>query len=518
MRFLAPSLLSLALAGCSATASVAAQSQPAAQQPVVTASQPSASDISNIYIAHRGENTTNIARKFLDRTSYMTIAELDQAIRSANHLSGAGVKKDQQLTIPGLEAQPVVEHSRPYPKDEEIHAVYLTGIMAASHNGMAIIKRWHDAGGNAVVFDIKDSDGTINVPFADPLAPHKRPAIGNLPKFVRWLHSMDMHAIARIALFRDEHIATQHPELAVHSRTTGKVWLENGKQVWTDPSNPRVQDYDLALANSVAGSGVDEVQFDYVRFPAEGDQKDAGFLFQSQPAAGGKPLERKDVIANFLARAYAQLHPKGVLLSVDVFGVMAWQRSVDLNHTGQDIVAMAQHCDVVSPMIYPSHFFGMDGYAAPGDAPEHFISTSMDRFRAITASSGVTIRPWLQAFAWRTKTYSPEYIETQVKTSKEHGGIGFLLWNARNDYSKPYAAMPVMLAHKDVYFGKAILPPVQEVKVADSSTHAAAARAGVRSASKTHAPVKKARATKPAAPAPASKPTATATAPASPAS
>ena len=64
----------------------------------------------------------------------------------------------------------------------------------------------------------------------------------------------------------------------------------------------------------------------------------------------------------------------GVLVSLDVFGVMAWQRPVDLEHTGQDIPAMARFCDVLSPMVYPSHFFGMDGYARPGDAPEHFIS------------------------------------------------------------------------------------------------------------------------------------------------
>ncbi|HTK95354.1 MAG TPA: putative glycoside hydrolase, partial [Terriglobales bacterium] len=116
------------------------------------------------------------------------------------------------------------------------------------------------------------------------------------------------------------------------------------------------------------------------------------------------------------------------------------------------IVRMAKHCDVLSPMIYPSHFFGMDGYDKPGDAPEHFIGESMERFRKITAGSGVVLRPWLQAFAWRTKTYSPEYIETQVAVAKRTGGIGFLFWNARNDYSKPYAAMPAMRQTPDKFF------------------------------------------------------------------
>ena len=88
----------------------------------------------------------------------------------------------------------------------------------------------------------------------------------------------------------------------------------------------------------------------------------------------------------------------------------------------------------------------------PGDAPEHFISESMDRFGKITAGSGVVLRPWLQAFGWKTKTYSPEYIEVQVKAAKEKGGVGFLFWNARNDYAKPYLAMPEMRASKANYF------------------------------------------------------------------
>ncbi len=317
--------------------------------------------------------------------------------------------------------------------------------MAGSEHGLRIIRHWRELGGNAVVFDVKDSDGILNIPFEHPLATDKRhPVIPDLPKLARFLHSQGMHAIARIAIFRDEHLVVTHPELAVHSRATGEPWRENGKLVWTDPSNPKVQDYDIALAKKAAAAGVDEIQFDYVRFPAEGDQKDAGFVFQKTHP----DWKRSDVITDFLKHAYAEIHPEGVLLSLDVFGVMAWQRPVDLAHTGQDIPNMARYCDVMSPMIYPSHFFGMDGYAHPGDAPEHFIGESMDRFVKVTRDTGVVLRPWLQVFRWRTKTYSPRYVVTQVKVAKEHGGIGFLFWNANNNYSKPYDAMPEMRADK----------------------------------------------------------------------
>jgi len=454
--------------GCNAS-KVAAQSQSAAPQasaPVPAPAAPTSSAVPAApalppnpvsYTADKAETVNGIAHRFLSQSSLMLASELEAKIRETNHLAPKQlyVKKGQTLLIPTIEPQPVVEHSVAMAKDGEVRAIYLTGTMAGSANGQKIIQHWHDVGGNAVVFDIKDSDGLLNIPFEHPLAPHNHRAIPNLPKFVRYLHSMKLHAIARIALFRDEHIARDHSDLAVQSRANGKAWLENGKLVWTDTSNPKVQDYNIALATYVAKSGADEIQFDYVRFPAEGNQADAKFYFQT----AHPEWKRSDVIADFLDRAYQQLHPEGVLVSLDVFGIMAWQRNVDLAHTGQDIVRMAKYCDVLSPMIYPSHFFGMDGYANPGDAPEHFIGESMERFQAVTASSGVVLRPWLQAFAWRTKTYSPDYILRQVSTSRDQGGIGFLFWNARNDYAKPYLAMPTMKEHADKYFGKAPARP-----------------------------------------------------------
>jgi hypothetical protein len=404
----------------------------------------SAAPGTEIYTAKRGEAIPTVAHHYLGKTAYLTSSELADAIRAANHLpeSASILKANEQIIIPGILSAPIVEHTIPVPKDFEVRAIYLTGVMAASDHGIRIVKHWREVGGNAVVFDIKDSDGSVNIPFEHPLLGEHKVYIHDVPKFVHFLHQQNMHAIARIAMFRDEHLVVTHPELAVQSRKNHTAWRENGKLVWTDSSNPKVQDYDIELAKHVAQLGVDEIQFDYVRFPAEGDQKDAQFVFQTEHP----DWKRSDVITNFLKKAYGELHPAGVLLSLDVFGVMAWQRPVDLSHTGQDIVGMAHYCDVLSPMIYPSHFFGMDGIEHPGDEPAHFIGESMDRFELITKGSGATIRPWLQAFHWRTKTYSPEYIKIQVETARSKGGIGFLFWNAANDYSKPYEAMPEMKA------------------------------------------------------------------------
>ena len=493
--------------------------------------QPAAAPGTEIYTAKHGEAIPTIAHRYLGKTSYLTSAELADAIRRINGDRTANIlKANEKLIIPGILAAPITEKPIPVTKDFEVRAIYLTGFMAGSEHGIRVIKHWREVGGNAVVFDIKDSDGSVTIAFDHPLLGQHNVYVHNVPKFVHFLHQQNMHAIARIAIFRDERLVVNRPELAAQSRKNRTAWRENGKLVWTDPSNPQVQDYNIALAKHVAQLGVDEIQFDYVRFPAEGDQKDAAFVFQNGQApaqpeeqdcspahvgtdafvrpATAKPSgtgtdvasagtaaapagqknaaqgasrgtaekdghksrrdattaachaphgpQRSDVIAGFLKKAYSELHPTGVLLSLDVFGVMAWQRQVDLSHTGQDIVQMARYCDVLSPMIYPSHFFGMDGIAHPGDEPAHFIGESMDRFELITRGSGVVIRPWLQAFHWRTKTYSPEYIKIQVETARQKGGIGFLFWNAANDYSKPFTAMPEMKAanakEKDKFF------------------------------------------------------------------
>ena len=518
-----------------------------AQLHPITASIPDASRLSlptaapgtEIYTAKRGEAIPTIARRYLGRTSYLTSSELADAIRHTNGDRTANIlKANETIIIPGILSSPVIEKTVAVPKDFEVRAIYLTGIMAGSDHGLRIIRHWREVGGNAVVFDIKDSDGSVTIPFEHPLLGQHNVYLHDVPKFVHFLHQQNMHAIARIAIFRDERLVKEHPELAVQSRRNHTAWRENGKLVWTDPSQAKVQDYNIALAKHVAQLGADEIQFDYVRFPAEGDQKDAQFVYQNgqeavpeaqpdactaqagtdhvgtahvgtdafvrpataKPSAPGTTVnstqsaaaadstsasqksnpdgpapdspgrksrvaskngkksrrdgaaachvprgpQRSDVITAFLKKAYAELHPTGVLLSLDVFGVMAWQRQVDLSHTGQDIVGMAHYCDVLSPMIYPSHFFGMDNIARPGDEPAHFIGESMDRFELITRGSGVVIRPWLQAFHWRTRTYSPEYIKVQVETARNKGGIGFLFWNAANDYSKPYEAMPEM--------------------------------------------------------------------------
>jgi len=191
-----------------------------------------------LHTVKSGESIGGIAYRYLAQTIFMTSGELEAAVRRANPAwTGTHLRPGEELLIPGIEPQPIVEHSVPFAKSTEIRAIYLTGLMAGSPHGLEIIRRWKELGGNAIVFDVKDMDGIVSMAFDNPLAPKiRRSYIHNLPKFTRFLHRLGLHAIARIALFRDAYIAEHHPELAVHSRRTGSPWRENGKLVWTDPS------------------------------------------------------------------------------------------------------------------------------------------------------------------------------------------------------------------------------------------------------------------------------------------
>jgi hypothetical protein len=307
----------------------------AAQQPAPAQLKPASTSTNvdpSIYVTVKGDNVPALIRRFLPQSTILTSREFEAALRTANpELKGIFPKPGMQLHIPGYAPLPWTEKSVAVPRDFEVRAVYLTGTMAGSERGQEIVRHWREQGGNSVVFDIKDSDGSVSVPFEHRLAPHSKSVpLRNLPKFTRFVHSQGMHAIARIAIFRDELLVGQHPELAVQSRSHGGAWRENNKLVWSDPSHPEIWEYNIELAKYAAANGADEVQFDYVRFPAEGDQKDALFTYQKTHPE----WQRSEVITHFLEQAHAALKPTGTLLSLDVFGVMAWQRSVDLAHTG----------------------------------------------------------------------------------------------------------------------------------------------------------------------------------------
>jgi|GEM_PF-426287 len=286
--------------------------------------------------------------------------------------------------------------------------VYLTANVAG--NAQRLDKAISNSlafGFNAIVIDVKDNGGTLgyasNVPLAQQLD-----AVSvryDLAKLVEKVRAKGLYFIARLVVFSD-------PKLARHQGRSDE---------WVSANNGDAVAYNLAVADEVAGYGVDEIQFDYVRFP------DDGPLGQSY-------AQRNAAVVNFLQQAQKRLSGR-VRLSADVFGRTLW----DWNPKGSDPIGqvlerMAPYVDALSPMIYPSHY---ERYfqGRPHEVVKRGMTVGLER--------ELPLRPFLQAFDWRIPpgmSYT-QYIRDQLKALAELGVRGYLFWNPRGDYDALWAAL-----------------------------------------------------------------------------
>jgi hypothetical protein len=393
-------------------------------------------------IRHRvaaGDSVEAIAWSYLRMTDFYTYPKLAQAIRDTNK-ANRPLRIGEWLTIPGVRKAPpkaaLVKREKSFPA----RGVYVTGTTAGSEMLWSLVKDLKAHGGNTVVFDAKDMSGVISyeteVPLAKAVKAYRGGMIQDLPKMLERLHAEGIHAVARLTLFHDARLAQSKPQWALRSKRTGAPWREWGNLVWVDASRPEVQDYNLALARELIALGVDEIQFDYVRFPAQGDTPDVAWAtMKSQPT-------KHEVITAWVKRAHEAIAPTGALLSADVYGVVAWDQGIDVRITGQRLEDLGSHLDVISPMLYPSHFYSnFDNKDYPPDHPEYFISEGVKRTAKKTAGTGVVIRPWIQAFPYRIRNYGPAYVARQLKANDAARGTGWLLWNAENSYKVGFAGV-----------------------------------------------------------------------------
>lgn len=226
----------------------------------------------------------------------------------------------------------------------------------------------------------------------------------------------------RITCFHDPWIAQRRRDLAIR-----------GVGEWIDPNNQGVQDYLVAVVDETLAAGVDEVNLDYVRYPTEG-------IGHADFALAGRSTT--DVIAGFVRRVHDHTQAAGVPLSLDVFGVVAWQRAVDVKATGQDLTKLGAVVEAVAPMVYPSHFReGFNGYAVPGAHPEVVAFGTKQAVDVLAkAGSKAVVRPWLQTFPWHAPGYDASYVVREIVQARAADGTGWLGWNVGGYYGEAMAA------------------------------------------------------------------------------
>jgi hypothetical protein len=279
---------------------------------------------------------------------------------------------------------------------------------------------------NTLELDVKDENGRVGfVPSSVPLA-RQTGAAGpyyDARNVARRAHARGVYLIGRVVTFEDPVLAEKRPELAIRS-SDGSVWHTNGGLAWTNPYDRRVWRYNVDLAVAAAKAGFDEIQFDYVRFPSDGD-----LSLIRYPGVHRQPM--RWTIPAFVQYAGKRLHPLGARVSVDVFGLSATR---DLG-IGQLPRRVSRYVDAVYPMVYPSHFnSGEYGLSDPNAEPGQTVARSLGDFQRALEGRKARLTPWLQDFSLG-RTYSLEDVLAQIAAARGQHADGFLLWNPEGVYS-----------------------------------------------------------------------------------
>jgi hypothetical protein len=287
---------------------------------------------------------------------------------------------------------------------------------------------------NAVVIDVKDSTGHISFSVTDPrlqkeLTAQKR--ITDVREFIAELHKKNIYVIARIAVFQDPVFVIHHPELALKMKSdTTKLWKDSKKIAWLDAGSKEVWDYVLAIAHEAYTVGFDEANFDYIRYPSDGDLKNIYY-----PLSHDKI--RAEVVNSFFQYVQENLEDKDMKTSADIFGLTTTEKG-DLG-IGQVLENALAHFDYVAPMVYPSHFaHGTYNIKDPATHPYEIVKTSMGKAVARAIKNNINhkkLRPWLQDFDLGA-TYTSEMVRAQISATYDVGLDSWMLWDPANNYTK----------------------------------------------------------------------------------
>ncbi len=272
---------------------------------------------------------------------------------------------------------------------------------------------------NALMIDLKDESGLVWYNSSDPTATEVGAIQGvyDLSAIAARAEQDGLYLIGRLVVFNDPTAAIKKPDMSVWDAATNQPYQANG-QYFLDPTDPAARAYGLALAEEACAMGLDEVQFDYIRFP---DVRSESTTFDE-----GVSLEtRTTTIIGFLEEAVALLHPMGCAVGADVFGFTT--AAADDGGIGQNWDQVTQVVDVASPMVYPSHYTaGWYDFDNPNDHPGPMVTRALEDGMARLARN-VVVRPWLQDFG-----YTPDQVRAQIEVAEQFG-LGWMLWNAASN-------------------------------------------------------------------------------------
>ena len=345
------------------------------------------------------------------------------------------------------------------PTPEPLKAIYMSSCVVGTKDFRASLVKIADTTEvNAIIIDVKDFSGTLSYEPTDPSLKHAwdsaKCGARDMREFIQELHSKKIYAIARVTVFQDPHFTKLHPELAVKSSATGLPWKDRKGLNFLDVGGKGTWDYIVAIARDAHSIGFDEINFDYIRFPSDGNMKDAKYTLSSGSKA--------DQLEKFFKYLSAEMKKSNIVTSADLFGMVTTNND-DLN-IGQVLERTLPYFDYVAPMVYPSHYpKNFNGWKNPNTVPyeltKFVMKRAVERAEATTTAvamldnqkidmgtstknilythepqNKLKLRTWIQDFDYGGNYDIPE-VKAEIKATYDVGLTSWMIWAPSNKYT-----------------------------------------------------------------------------------
>lgn len=349
----------------------------------------------------------------------------------------------QALTLPDPVPRFAYDSGYDFTRPDTVRGIYATAWSAGGSRMEKLIDHIHSTELNTMVIDLKGDSGIV--PFKpenkdEPFAFASR-NIMDPEKVMKKLEKNDIYPIARIVCFKDGLYPEKHPE-ASFKKSNGQVWKNGKGEAFINPFMKQTWDYNVSVAIAAAKMGFQEIQFDYVRFPEGFEHRDDELTYSVGDYENGDDNVKRRVTAvtDFVQYAREKLKPYNVDVSVDIFGYTATLPAAP--GIGQNFSKISEHVDVISSMIYPSHWTSYFGIRYPDLHPYELVTEYMkvEKKKLGELDDPPISRPWIQDFtaSWLShyQPYGAEEVEAQIRALNEHGVDEFLIWDANNSYTE----------------------------------------------------------------------------------
>jgi hypothetical protein len=348
---------------------------------------------------------------------------------------------------------------------ETVKGIYMTACAASMPSFRnKLIKLIEETEVNSIIIDIKDYTGTVSYNIDLPEFQNNVGGgcrVADMTDLIELLHDKGIYVIGRITAFQDPQMTKLHPEWAVKTLSDKTVvWKDRKGLSFVDAGATPMWQYLVNLSKASYEAGFDEINFDYIRFPSDGDMKDIYYPWSEKIWAEAKLIvststtstttatstpviklsNKALVMQSFYKFLHENLKDTGLILSVDFFGMTATNYD-DLN-IGQVLETAVPYFDYICPMVYPSHYpVGFLGYKSVAEVNAHpyeIVNFSMvkavERVKAV-GGDPLQLRPWLQDNNYPV-LYTPEMVRAQIQATYDAGLTSWMLWDAANTYTQ----------------------------------------------------------------------------------